>query len=83
MQEISRRELRRALERQGVASTLREEEILVLCDSLDPGRRGRVRLVDVQDSLLRGTGVAGRGSDLEVLTRMREHYSARIQPRLW
>ena len=65
LQEISRRELRKALERQGVTS-LMEEEVLVLCDSLDPERRGRVRLSDVRDSLYRGTLVAGRGSEGEV-----------------
>eukprot|EP00752_Nemacystus_decipiens_P007715 g6898.t1 len=62
--EISRRELRKALERQGVTS-LMEEEVLLLCDSLDPARRGRVRLSDVRDSLYRGMIVAGRGSDGE------------------
>lgn len=71
VQEVSRRELRKALERQGVASSLREEEILVLCDSLDPDRRGRVRLTDVRDSLLRGTGVAGQSSEFEVGMRAR------------
>lgn len=66
-QEISRRELRKALERQGVTS-LMEEEVLVLCDSLDPERRGRVRISDVRDSLDRGMGVAGRSSESEVGT---------------
>lgn len=66
-QEISRRELRKALERQGVVASLREEEILLLCDSLDPDRRGRVRLTDVRDSLFgRGTGAVGRSSGFEV-----------------
>lgn len=67
LQEISRRELRKALERQGVTS-LMEEEVLVLCDSLDPERGGRVRLSDVQDSLYRGMLVAGRSSEGEVCT---------------
>lgn len=65
LQEISRRELRKALERQGVTS-LTEAEVLVLCDSLDPERRGRVRLSDVRDSLDRGMLVAGRSSEDEV-----------------
>lgn len=67
LQEISRRELRKALERQGVTS-LMEEEFLVLCDSLDLERRGRVRLADVRDSLDRGMVVAGRSSEGEVCT---------------
>lgn len=67
LQEISRRELRKALERQGVTS-LMEEEVLVLCDSLDPERRGRVRLSDVRDSLDHALVIAGRGSEGEVCT---------------
>lgn len=57
-QEISRRELRKGLERHGV-SNLAEEEVLVLCDSIDPDRRGRVRISDVRDALSRG--VVGMG----------------------
>lgn len=65
-QEISRRELRRSLELQGGASKLREEEILVLCDSLDLDRRGRVHLSDVRDALTRGAVVA-RGDSGEAV----------------
>lgn len=65
LQEISRRELRKALERQGI-TTLREEEVLVLCDSLDPERRGRVHLSDVRDSLTRGAAVTEISSECEV-----------------
>ncbi|CAM9771974.1 unnamed protein product, partial [Ectocarpus sp. 6 AP-2014] len=63
-EEISRRELRRSLELQGGASKLREEEILVLCDSLDLDRRGRVHLSDVRGALTRGE-VAARGNSEE------------------
>lgn len=64
-QEISRRDLRKALERQGV-STLREAEVLVLCDSIDPERRGRMRLSDVRRSLCCGMVSAGLSSEGEV-----------------
>lgn len=69
LQEISRRELRKALERNGGVTTLREEEILVLCDSLDPKRRGTVHLSDVRDSLSRGLVVGPSNSEFEVLAR--------------
>lgn len=65
LQEISRQELRKALERQGI-TMLREEEVLVLCDSLDPERRGRVHVSDVRASLTRGVSIAGKGSGCQV-----------------
>ncbi|CAM9630579.1 unnamed protein product, partial [Ectocarpus sp. 4 AP-2014] len=64
-EEISRRELRRSLELQGGISKLREEEILVLCDSVDLDRRGRVHLSDVRDALNRGAVVARGYSEEE------------------
>lgn len=73
IQEISRRELRKALGRNGGVTTLREEEILVLCDSLDPERRDTVHLSDIRDSLSRACSLgvaAGRSSsDFEVFAR--------------
>lgn len=59
--------MRRSLELQGGASKLREEEILVLCDSLDLDRRGRVHLSDVRDSLTRGAAAARGNSEEEVI----------------
>lgn len=78
-QEISRRELRKALERQGV-TMLREEEVLVLCDSLDPERRGRVHLSDVRESLARGAGFAGVGSECEVNFLSKRKYRNERRP---
>lgn len=62
-QEISRRDLRKAIERR-CCSAIGESELLVLCDSLDPDRRGRVRLSEVEALLRRNgrdRGTAARG----------------------
>lgn len=58
--EVSRRELRKAIERQCGSATFRETELLVLCDSLDAGHRGRISLSDIKDSL-RGTSSSKGG----------------------
>lgn len=54
-----------ALEQQGVLG-LGEDEILALCDSIDPERCGRVRLSDISDSLGRGMMNTGSRSAGEV-----------------
>lgn len=56
-QEVSRRELRKAFERHGV-SIMGEREVVALCDSIDPERRGRLHLSDIEDSLNRGKRTA-------------------------
>lgn len=56
VQDASRRDLRKTFERQGV-SVPNEGDFMVLCDSIDHERRGRVRISDVRDKLERGMGV--------------------------
>ena len=64
IQDISRRELRKALERHGVPARS-ERELLVLCDSVDPDRIGRVHLSDIRDKLERGVSATGVSSSRE------------------
>lgn len=66
VQDASRRDLRKTFERQGVSAP-NEGDFLVLCDSIDPERQGRVRISDVRGKLELGMAVGSEvGSDREV-----------------